>query len=1799
MLFAFLPLWPTVAVGVGAISIPIIIHLLNQRRFQIVEWAAMKFLLAAQKQTRKRVRIEQLLLLLVRILIVALLVFAMASIMPWAEDIWHAMGLGEMVPATRTHKVHHIFVLDCSLSNNQAAGDQSAFEVGRQLVLKKIQDNPVGDAYSVLLLKENPIWLVGETSLDAKKVIREIEQVKATHGNSSLPSALGMVSAKLNENNVRFKHAQAVYFVTDMQRSTWLAAAPTDQKTDGGRDRTPYLEISKHASTFFLDTGRDGGVNLAVTHVEFKRPYLTVNTELPLSAMIKNFSQEAKKTRVEMLVGKAKEGPNAAAVQPRPVDEKDVTIAAGETHTVDFNRYKFPEAGTYVVQVRIGEDALLEDNVRTVIVTVRKTIDILVVNGKNSNDRFERATEYLRLSLNPFPVGAEPKEWPVRPKVISPSQFKDMKDEELEHYDAVWWCDVGEFDNVHVRKVDAHLRRGGGFIVALGDNALKAIGDYNTLLFKKEQGLLPASLGDKVKAPADHHFYFQNADDDAFSSVPLKEFSDEQDRLTLRTARFRQYVKATMSEGKARVLLSFMPEALASDKVKRDDTLPVNLPAIIEWSPLLPKAQQPDDKPAKGAAKTEKQPSRYRGKVILITTAVNMDWSTWPGSPSFGAMMHELTRFSFSARLRERATNVGGLLETYLPGINELDVVLHFPNNAKKSEKYKTLVFDDANLFRSADTDYAGVYRVETASGHEVPFAVNVPVASSDQKSEESNLLRLDAQALKDLYPGWEFRVVRELINITLGGPAAQDEDSPTMINQPVGPTLAGVALLLVMGLVFAEVILAWLFGHYSTTEGAESRPASAGLVTLLILALVAVVGVSIFGAVATIIYHFHETRDFLGFLPEFLRRWFEGDNVEHGEGRRWTLGTGHPVLFGMPAENWWMIGITLTAAATIFFIYLKEARKAATTGFMLLMATVMLVFFLTVQWFLAPQYYLQYEREGHPDLVLLIDDSRSMGEPDVFQDAKVIERVKVLTDAIREKLTTELPARITAIENEIAAKSPDAAKPEVKDEIDGLRQRLQYWHKQKENIDQNKWRPSRLQLVQAILTQKEPHWLKTLLTKKSTKVHVFHLDGHGRAAKLMDTNGDAGELLGGDDQKAIERTLKAIADLEPVGNDSRLGKSVREIIDQYRGANLYSIVMFTDGVTTREETIGQVSDYAAQKGIPLFFVGIGDEGDRRDLKLQDMQVEDQIYLGDKALFEVSLIGLGYKDLVVPVVLKVRDIDKNGKEGPEREVPGQRELKKVDPTGKAVKIRFRDQPKALGRKKYIIEVEPPKLQGNEKPLPQANLRLERIVEVIDTKMIKVLYVEGQPRYEFRYIKFLLERESPDKDKKKSIDLKVVLLDADDQFAEMDKTALTNFPPTLEELSAYDVLIFGDCDPNHKKIKDRLKDIASFARGEDEKGKKGPKAGGGVLFMAGAFHNPHSYKGTPLADIIPVQPLQDKAPPEVPRRDPMRPELTQSGRMHPIFRFTPNEGENAEIWEGLQPMFWNSSRYKIAPLAEVLATHRNDNAEQPRAGQPGKHPLVVQQYVGSGRSMFFGFDETWRWRKQEGEAKFNMFWIQTMRYLSRGRTTRTDLRLDRQTPYKMGEPIKITVRFPDSSPGGGANPDGPKVTDKTEVKVAVTYLPPDAKDEKDVPVEKGESTNITLTKIEGSGGTYEGTWTRTREGKYGFMLLTPDVKSTQPDKLQPSAQAVVERPPGELERLRLNYQELIQAADATQGRFYTLAKADEVLDDLPSPPIITVPTLQPPDPKWNKWYVLLFLITLITCVWIMRKTRHLL
>src|SRR5262249_8389841 len=267
----------------------------------------------------------------------------------------------------------------------------------------------------------------------------------------------------------------------------------------------------------------------------------------------------------------------------------------------------------------------------------------------------------------------------------------------------------------------------------------------------------------------------------------------------------------------------------------------------------------------------------------------------------------------------------------------------------------------------------------------------------------------------------------------------------------------------------------------------------------------------------------------------------------------------------------------------------------------------------------LLPQLKLRFERESWPELALIIDDSTSMSTTDRYRDPQV--------QAVADKLAS----------------------------VAGLAV------------------PDRLALAHALLTRGNPYWLRTLLTEPNLKIHVYHCSA--RAHRFSDIA----------EPQDIKSAAQGIRDLraDSKNDSSQLGGAVRQALNDFRGSSLAAIVMLSDGVTTEGEDLVRVSKYAAQNGVPLFFVGIGDAHEARDLIVNDVNVAEWVYVNDRANFYVQITGKGFTDLEVPVQLFEK-----GKEGGR---PLAEKRVKVDKDGKPVKVTLVHRPVEAGDKTYVIK----------------------------------------------------------------------------------------------------------------------------------------------------------------------------------------------------------------------------------------------------------------------------------------------------------------------------------------------------------------------------------------------------------------------------------------------------------------------------------------------------------------------------
>ena len=215
-----------------AVASPIIIHLLSKRKFKILNWAAMDFLLEAEKRNRKRVKMENLLLLLLRCLAI-LLIAALV-----ARPFFKAEGIGTLV--TQGASYERIVILDNSPSMTLKTEGKITFDETRDVMIDFIRNlarDRSGDTISVYLTSEpgEPLAKgVQLTEKDSESLITKIQQLKPSDLPAQLEPSLLAINDVVTEGTGKINHV--VYLISDMRRHDWLKPKADDQATDGNDD---------------------------------------------------------------------------------------------------------------------------------------------------------------------------------------------------------------------------------------------------------------------------------------------------------------------------------------------------------------------------------------------------------------------------------------------------------------------------------------------------------------------------------------------------------------------------------------------------------------------------------------------------------------------------------------------------------------------------------------------------------------------------------------------------------------------------------------------------------------------------------------------------------------------------------------------------------------------------------------------------------------------------------------------------------------------------------------------------------------------------------------------------------------------------------------------------------------------------------------------------------------------------------------------------------------------------------------------------------------------------------------------------------------------------------------------------------------------------------------------------------------------------------------------------------------------------------------------------------------------------
>ena len=469
--------------GLPLAALPVIIHLLHRRRQAVIPWGAMRFMVEAMSLRRRIRRIEDLLLMLLRAVLIAAFIFALAR--PKLAGGW----LGDSGPRDV------VIVLDVSMSTSQNANGDTVFEQQRRQADRLIDNLAEHDVVRVMLASAGPQWLspvpIPANTATKAELHKRLAELSPTYGTADM---LRCVREAITEPAVDDDATRVVVVLTDGQAYGWRAAAGSAwrqlAKESSHMPAPPIVKVVN------LSPGERPVANVAVRDVTATRTVAAAGDLLTVTAVIANTGDwPVDATLVAWSVG---DTPIGATTMP--------ALAPGQTTSVRIE-HQFDDVGVFDVACRIDlSDELAMDNTGACVVEVVDNVPILVVASEPSRDPARTETGFLLAALGCDGRGRRLGTTSAfRPKCIRADALGDQR---LSDYHCVVLADVGALPDSVMQSLGAYVRNGGGLWIALGDQVRAE--SFNASFHAGGRGLAPLRLaGEPVGDAADHETFIE------------------------------------------------------------------------------------------------------------------------------------------------------------------------------------------------------------------------------------------------------------------------------------------------------------------------------------------------------------------------------------------------------------------------------------------------------------------------------------------------------------------------------------------------------------------------------------------------------------------------------------------------------------------------------------------------------------------------------------------------------------------------------------------------------------------------------------------------------------------------------------------------------------------------------------------------------------------------------------------------------------------------------------------------------------------------------------------------------------------------------------------------------------------------------------------------------------------------------------------------------------------------------------------------------------------------------------------
>ena len=581
----------------------------------------------------------------------------------------------------------------------------------------------------------------------------------------------------------------------------------------------------------------------------------------------------------------------------------------------------------------------------------------------------------------------------------------------------------------------------------------------------------------------------------------------------------------------------------------------------------------------------------------------------------------------------------------------------------------------------------------------------------------------------------------------------------------------------------------------------------------------------------------------------------------------------------------------------------------------------------------------------------------------------------------------------------------------------------------------------------------------------------------------------------------------------------THLGDAISRVFEEAAGRPVDGIVLLSDGQNTGGVSPAEAARTAGLAHAPVHAVPVGPAGRLRDVAVVDVFTSGQVSVGDTAQVSVTIESTGFDGQPVDVQL----FDGTTPLATRRLVLASGEQQHME-------LSFEAKEPGLRTLNVVIPV----LPGELVPLHANNSDTTQLR--VAAGKVKVLLIDGTPRWDFRFLKNALRRDhglegrtAPEVD---------VLLDSELARKTIPPGTPGPYPATLEELCEYHTIIVGDI------AVERLPTgfLALIRQGVEERGL-------GLIVAAGPRATPHTWSESDR-ELLPVRLAASPNGALAPVYNPYRLAVTPEGELHELLRLSPDAGQNRETWERMPPFFWAAACERASPAASVLAV--NGSVENGF----GKQPLIAWHFFGTGRVLFVGTDSTWLWRQNTGDRYFYTFWGQAVRFVARrdpdeGKRSRLEISPARVQP---GEATRLEL--------WGVNTAGEPLT---EPRVAVQIETPD-----------GTPAQVDLAADKQQPGRYTGRFVPTLAGDYVAMF--------DPGSGADRAEARIKVLPSttELRRPNLNRVALAALATGSGGELLELTALDRLRELLRGTPGTS--QLYREKTLWDNWLMLVLLVS---------------